>query len=477
MMANYGWSMLALFLFSILVFLVPVSMAAAELGTGWPEDGGIYAWVREAFGGQHRLPRGVVRLRGEHPVVPDRAVVHGGVARVRVQPRAREQQALPRHRDARVLLGHDGTEPAGREVVGDGERDRHRARFDLPRDPRRGARRRVARRRQPLADPVLDRRADARRLVREPRVPRRDHPALHRDGDGRASTPRRPATRPGRCPARSSCRSRSSSRSRCSARCSSRSSSRRRSSASSPGRWSSSRQALDQLGVGWLLRPLALIVALGGIAHLSPWILGPAKGVAAVARDGGAPAARSRPTHRDVPVELLVVQGIGGTIFSLLFLLVPSVSTSYWMLSAVTAQIIAVMYALMFAAVIRLRYTAGRPARPVPDPRRDRRHLVVAGAGFARVRGHADPRVRAARSAQDGEPGGVRVAVGRRRRWRCAFRRSCGGRGNAGAGERSRPATITSTLTPISPHSGPSALTPSWRRRCRAARRRRGRAR
>ena len=51
-MADYGWSMLALFLLSILVFLVPISMAAAELGTGWPEDGGIYAWVREAFGGR-----------------------------------------------------------------------------------------------------------------------------------------------------------------------------------------------------------------------------------------------------------------------------------------------------------------------------------------------------------------------------------------------------------------------------------------
>jgi amino acid transporter len=121
---------------------------------------------------------------------------------------------------------------------------------------------------------------------------------------------------------------------------------------------------LDTLGIGWLLRPLALLIALGGIAHLSPWILGPARGLGAVARDGHAPARLAKVNDRDVPVLLLVAQGIGGSLFALLFLFVPNVSTSYWMLSAVTAQIIVVMYGLMFAAVIRLRYT--QPDRPRP---------------------------------------------------------------------------------------------------------------
>jgi len=86
--------------------------------------------------------------------------------------------------------------------------------------------------------------------------------------------------------------------------------------------------------------------------------------VAAVARDGNAPARLGRTNRHDVPVALVIAQAIGGTIFSLLFLVVPSVSTSYWILSAITAQIIIVMYALMFAAVLRLRYT--QPDRPRP---------------------------------------------------------------------------------------------------------------
>ena len=54
--------------------------------------------------------------------------------------------------------------------------------------------------------------------------------------------------------------------------------------------------------------------------------------------------------------------------FALLFLLVPSVSTSYWMLSAVTAQIVIMMYGLMFAAVVRLRYTQPDTPRPYRIP-------------------------------------------------------------------------------------------------------------
>ncbi len=125
---------------------------------------------------------------------------------------------------------------------------------------------------------------------------------------------------------------------------------------------------LAKLSLGWLLAPLALVVALGGVAHLAPWILGPAKGVATVAHEGLAPSRLGRLNRNDVPVTLLLVQGVGGSVFALLFLFVPSVSTSYWMLSAVTAQIIIVMYALMFAAVIRLRYVEPDAPRPYRIP-------------------------------------------------------------------------------------------------------------
>ena len=67
-------------------------------------------------------------------------------------------------------------------------------------------------------------------------------------------------------------------------------------------------------------------------------------------------------------MTLLVVQGLAGTVFTLLFVVVPSVSTSYWMLSAVTAQVIVAMYALVFASVIRLRHTRPDVPRPYRIP-------------------------------------------------------------------------------------------------------------
>ena len=48
--AEDGWSSIAYYLLGALLFFVPLALVAAELATGWPRAGGLYAWVREAFG-------------------------------------------------------------------------------------------------------------------------------------------------------------------------------------------------------------------------------------------------------------------------------------------------------------------------------------------------------------------------------------------------------------------------------------------
>jgi amino acid transporter len=49
-MAEFGWSSIGWYLIGTITFLIPLSMAGAELATGWPKGGGVYAWVQEAFG-------------------------------------------------------------------------------------------------------------------------------------------------------------------------------------------------------------------------------------------------------------------------------------------------------------------------------------------------------------------------------------------------------------------------------------------
>src|SRR5262245_26531282 len=49
-MAANGWSLIFWYLLGTLAFLLPCALVGAELATGWPKEGGVYAWVQEAFG-------------------------------------------------------------------------------------------------------------------------------------------------------------------------------------------------------------------------------------------------------------------------------------------------------------------------------------------------------------------------------------------------------------------------------------------
>ena len=49
-------------------------------------------------------------------------------------------------------------------------------------------------------------------------------------------------------------------------------------------------------------------------------------------------------------MNILVVQGAVTTVIALLYALVPSVSSAYWILSVMTTQVYLIVYLLMFVA-------------------------------------------------------------------------------------------------------------------------------
>ena len=53
--AKYGFSGVFFYIIAALLFFIPSALVAAELATGWPKKGGVYIWVREAFGLQAGL--------------------------------------------------------------------------------------------------------------------------------------------------------------------------------------------------------------------------------------------------------------------------------------------------------------------------------------------------------------------------------------------------------------------------------------
>lgn len=139
-------------------------------------------------------------------------------------------------------------------------------------------------------------------------------------------------------------------------------------------------------GVGWLNIPVSGLIMIGGIALLSTWVYGPARGLFRAAIHGDFPA-RGWQGHNKImaPTGVLAIQAAISSVLALLFLFEPSVSTSYWILSALTTQLLIVMYALMFIAVIVLRYKQPNVPRPYKIPGGKLGLWVVAGAGLLGV--------------------------------------------------------------------------------------------
>jgi amino acid transporter len=48
--AEYGYGSLLLYVIVAFLFLFPSALISAELATGWNKTGGVYIWVKEAFG-------------------------------------------------------------------------------------------------------------------------------------------------------------------------------------------------------------------------------------------------------------------------------------------------------------------------------------------------------------------------------------------------------------------------------------------
>ena len=85
-------------------------------------------------------------------------------------------------------------------------------------------------------------------------------------------------------------------------------------------------------------------------------ILGPSKAMLASANRGDLPPFFKKVNANNIPVNILITQGIIVTLFSFVFLFMPSVSSSFWILSVLVIELYLIMYFFLYAAAIRLRY-------------------------------------------------------------------------------------------------------------------------
>lgn len=114
--------------------------------------------------------------------------------------------------------------------------------------------------------------------------------------------------------------------------------------------------------VPWMTAVIAILIILGGLSGVSAWIIGPTKGLLVSARDGSLPARFARTNKYGAPTTILFTQAIIVSLLSSVFILLHSINAAYLMLSNLCAQMALLVYVIMFAAAIKLRYS--KPEQP-----------------------------------------------------------------------------------------------------------------
>jgi amino acid transporter len=138
----------------------------------------------------------------------------------------------------------------------------------------------------------------------------------------------------------------------------------------------------DAAGLPGLVAPMAVLITIGGVVNLAAWLIGPAKGLGIVAEEGNMPPMFDRTNKYGAPVAVLVTQALIGSLVSLLYVFLPSVNQAYWILSAMTVELLCIVYVLVFAALIKLRYSQPDTARPFRIPGGMAGIWIVGGVGL-----------------------------------------------------------------------------------------------
>ena len=145
-------------------------------------------------------------------------------------------------------------------------------------------------------------------------------------------------------------------------------------------------QAFDDLlhahGIGWATPIMSLLLAYGALAMVVTWMAGPAKGIMEVAKEGYLPKFMQKENTDGMPIGTLIVQAAFSTVLSLAVLFMPTVSSAFWIMSALAAQLYLVMYLLMFASAIKLRYSQPEVERTYKIPGGKVGMWIVSGVAF-----------------------------------------------------------------------------------------------
>lgn len=135
--------------------------------------------------------------------------------------------------------------------------------------------------------------------------------------------------------------------------------------------------------ISWAGPVIAIALMFGVLAGVLTWVAGPSKGIYTVGKAGYLPPFFQKSNSSGVQRNILLIQGGLVTLLSLLFVVMPSVQSFYQILSQLTILLYLIMYMLMFAAAIVLRYKMKSAPRPFRLGKGNALIWILGVTGFA----------------------------------------------------------------------------------------------
>ncbi|WP_088888888.1 APC family permease [Leptolyngbya ohadii] len=107
----------------------------------------------------------------------------------------------------------------------------------------------------------------------------------------------------------------------------------------------------------WAIKTMAVLLIFGALGGVLTWTAGPSAGLLMVGRAGMLPPWWQKTNSKGVQQNILFVQAALVTVLAFFYVIIPNVSAAFWMLSAIAAQIYLVIYIFMFRSALKLRKT------------------------------------------------------------------------------------------------------------------------
>jgi glutamate:GABA antiporter len=143
--------------------------------------------------------------------------------------------------------------------------------------------------------------------------------------------------------------------------------------------------ALDKFHISWLVPVSAIFLAAGALGQIVTWIGGPSRALLQTAENGEIPPSFAATNSGGAPKNILVLQAVIVSVLGAFYLVFPNPSAAFYLLSAMTVSLYLLMYLLMYAAAIRLRYSQPDTERHFRVPGGKLGMWLIAGFGFIAV--------------------------------------------------------------------------------------------